>query len=91
MIKMLYGSDLAGNNIGIKLDKKIYIDAMEISSANKNNSIMVLESIRIPNKEAAMRANEKIMGILRLCNTYHQGALLFDKYITSWILYPISS
>ncbi len=85
-MKMLSGSDLRGNNIGIKIDKKMYIDAIEISSANKNNSIILIEGMRIPNKEAAIRINEAIIGILLLLrNVYHDDSL--NRHITSRRLY----
>jgi hypothetical protein len=66
---MLSGSDLIGNKVGINVDKNMYIVAIEINSANKKSSIMLLEGVRIPIEDIVMIKIAKIKGIF----------LFFDK------------
>ena len=62
-MNMLSGSDLIGNKVGIKVDKKMYIVPIEINSANKKSSIMFLEGVRIPIEDTVMIKIANIKGI----------------------------
>ncbi len=68
-MNILSGSDLIGNKVGINVDKKTYIVAIEINSANKKSSIMFLEGMRIPIEDMVIVKIAKIKGIF----------LFFDK------------
>ncbi len=85
-MKIASGSDFLGNKAGIKVVRNMYMEAMEINSANKKSSIILLENRVIPIEEIPITKIAKIKGILRCFIADQRLLFLGSKFLPDDIL-----